>query len=153
MYGYNVYACPDQYFARAGAMASILRNRNLTLSIAGRFEGIPAYDVFGGQVAYRRPGYVGAIEYGASYRTGDHSIGLFIPFNLIRNRVQSAADIAQQNIQNSGVTDASKMTHVQGDAAFADYSINITYAYRLGKLFGNNKSAAFGAAATQTNIH
>jgi hypothetical protein len=151
LYGYNVYASPDQYFARAGVMASLLRSRNLTLSIAGRLEGIPAYDVFGGQVAYRRPGYVGAIEYGASYRSGDHSFGLFIPFNLIRNRVQSAADIAAQNIQNSGVTDASKLSHVQGDAAFADYSINITYAYRIGKLFSNNKTP-FGAAP-QTNIH
>src|SRR5260221_3088123 len=56
--GYDYYACPDQYFARAGVMASITKSRNVTLSLAGRVEGIPAYDKFGGQVAYRRPGYV-----------------------------------------------------------------------------------------------
>jgi hypothetical protein len=133
--GYNVYASPDQYFVRAGFMGSILKSKNLTLSLAGRFEGIPAYDAFGGQQAYRRPGYVVAVESGVSFRTGKHSIGLFIPYNFIKNRIQSAADIANQNLQNSVITNETEMVHVQGDAAFADYSININYSYRLGKLF------------------
>jgi hypothetical protein len=135
LYGYNVYASPDQYFVRAGFMGSLLKSQNLVLSAAYRFEGIPAYDAFGGQTAYRRPGYVMAIEYGASYRTGKHSFGLFIPFNFVRNRIQSAADIASQNLQNSVIANESEKVHVQGDAAFADYSININYSYRLGKLF------------------
>ncbi len=133
--GYNIYASPDQYFGRVGVMGSILKSRDLTLSLAARFEGIPAYDAFGGQVAYRRPGYVGAIEPGASYRIGKHSVSLFVPFNVIRNRIQSAADIADQNLQNSTITDAAEKVHVQGDAAFADYSISINYSYRLGKIF------------------
>lgn len=54
--GYNVYASPDQYFARAGVMTAVGKMKNVTLSLAGRWEGIPAYDAFGGQVAYRRPG-------------------------------------------------------------------------------------------------
>jgi hypothetical protein len=141
MYGYNLYASPDQYFARAGVMGSVAKN--LVLSAAGRFEGIPAYDVFGGQVAYRRPGYVVAFESGVSYRAGKHSFGLFIPVNFIRNRVQSAADIATQKLQNSVITNESDKVHVQGDAAFADYSININYSYRLGKLFGKKADAAF----------
>ncbi|HKO81798.1 MAG TPA: hypothetical protein VJU78_15440, partial [Chitinophagaceae bacterium] len=129
--GYNLYACPDQYFGRAGLMTSVGKRKNLTLSLAGRIEGIPAYDVFGGQVAYRRPGYVVAVESGVSYRTGQHSISLFVPYNVIRNRIQSAADIATQNIRNSGVTDPTKLVHVQGDAAFADYSISLGYAFRF----------------------
>ena len=137
--GYNVYASPDQYFVRAGAMTSVLKSKKLTLSLAGRFEGIPAYDAFGGQEAYRRPGYVIGIESGVSYIAGKHSFGLFIPYNVAKNRVQSAADIASQNLQNSVITNESEKVHVQGDAAFADYSINFIYSYRLGKLF--NKSA------------
>jgi hypothetical protein len=133
--GYNVYACPDQYFVRAGFMTSLLHSKSLGLSLAGRWEGIPAYDALGGQVAYRRPGYVVAIETGVSYRSGQHSISLFVPYNFIKNRIQSAADIADQNLQNSKIADASKKVHIQGDAAFADYSININYTYRLGKLF------------------
>jgi hypothetical protein len=133
--GYEIYASPDQYFGRAGLMTSIGKAKNLTLSLAGRVEGIPAYDVFGGQVAYRRPGYVVAIESGISYRVGKHSLSLFVPYNFIKNRIQSAADIAKQNLENSKLSDGAEKVHVQGDAAFADYSISINYSFRLGKLF------------------
>jgi hypothetical protein len=133
--GYNLYASPDQYFVRAGFMTSVLKSKNLTLSLAARAEGIPAYDAFGGQVAYRRPGYVVAVEPGVSYRTGKHSVSLFVPINFIRNRIQSAADIARQNLENSVITDESQKVRRQGDAAFADYSISINYSYRLGRLF------------------
>jgi len=129
--GYNVYACPDQYFARAGFLTSILRSKDLTFSLAGRLEGIPAYDALGSSRAYRRPGYVVAVESGVSYRTGQHAISLFVPYNFIKNRIQSAADIAEQNLTNSTITDPSKKVHVQGDAAFADYSINLSYSYRI----------------------
>jgi hypothetical protein len=138
--GYNVYASPDQYFTRAGIMTSIGKMKNVTLSLAGRFEGIPAYDVFGGQVAYRRPGYVVAVEGGVSVRRGQHSLGVFVPYNFIRNRIQSAADRASQDLQNSVISDESQKIHVQGDAAFADYSVNINYTYRIGKLFGKKVS-------------
>lgn len=129
--GYNIYASPDQYFVRAGVMTPLLKGHNLTASLAGRFEGIPAYDVFGGQVAYRRPGYVVAVEPGLSYRIGKHSVSVFVPVNVIRNRIQSAADREESKIKNE---------HVQGDAAFADYSISINYSYRLGKIFGQKAS-------------
>jgi hypothetical protein len=133
--GYNVYACPDQYLARVGVMTSILKSKALTLSLAGRWEGIPAYDAFGGQVAYRRPGYVVAVESGVSYRHNKHTLALFIPYNVVRNRIQSAADIADQNLQNASIAEPKDKVHVQGDAAFADYSINVNYTYRIGKLF------------------
>ena len=131
--GYEIYASPDQYFARAGFMTAVGKSKKLTLSLAGRVEGIPAYDAFGGQVAYRRPGYVVAIESGVSYRTGQHSFSLFVPYNFIRNRIQSAADIADQNLQNSKINDPLKYVHVQDDAAFADYSISLGYSYRIVK--------------------
>jgi len=129
--GYNLYACPDQYFIRGGVMTSALKHDNLTFSLAWRMEGIPAYDVIGGQVAYRRPGYVQAIESGITYHTGQHTINLFVPYNYKKNRIQSAADIADQNLQNSKIIDPSKFVHVQGDAAFADYSISLGYSYRF----------------------
>ncbi|MEO6734137.1 MAG: hypothetical protein ABIN01_23145 [Ferruginibacter sp.] len=131
--GYNIYACPDQYLARAGFMTAVGKAQKLTVSLAGRIEGIPAYDVLGGQVAYRRPGYVVAVEPGVSYRTGQHSVSLFVPYNVVKDRIQSAADIATQNLRNANVTDAAKMVHVQGDAAFADYSISLGYSYRFVK--------------------
>ena len=133
--GYEIYACPDQYFGRAGLMVAVDKNQNFNVSLAGRIEGIPAYDAFGGQVAYRRPGYVIAVEYGFAYTLGHHGFSLFIPYNFVKNRIQSAADIATQDLANSVITDPSKYVHVQGDAAFADYSFNVGYSYRfsLGK--------------------
>lgn len=131
--GYNLYACPDQYFARAGVMTSVLKGKNLTLSLAGRMEGIPAYDIIGGQVAYRHPGYVMAVESGVSYQKGHSTFSLFVPYNFAKNRIQSAADKADQNLQNAKITDPAKMVHVQGDAAFADYSISVGYSYRIAK--------------------
>ena len=113
--------------------------------MAGRLEGIPAYDAFGGQVAYRRPGYVVAIESGVSYRSGNHSFSLFVPYNFVKNRIQSAADIASQNLQNSVITDPAQKVHVQGDAAFADYSITIGYSYRFAK---NSKTMAAKSVPT-----
>ncbi len=131
--GYNIYASPDQYSVRAGFMLPVGKAKKVTLSLAGRYEGIPAYDAFGGQVAYRRPGYVVAIEPGISYRSGQHSFSLFVPYNFVKNRIQSAADIAKQNMQNDKITDPSKKVYIQGDAAFADYSINLSYSYRINK--------------------
>jgi hypothetical protein len=131
--GYEIYASPDQYFGRAGLMMPVGKKQNLTFSLAGRLEGIPAYDAIGGQVAYRRPGYVIAIEPGLTYRSGQHTFTLFVPKNIVRNRIQSAADIASENLQNSVITDPAKYVHVQGDAAFADYSINLGYSFRIGK--------------------
>ena len=114
-------------------MTSVGKQKNLTFSLAARLEGIPAYDAIGGQVAYRRPGYVYAIEPGVTYRIGQHTISLFVPNNVYRNRIKSAADIADQNLQNSKITDATKYVSVQGDAAFADYSISLGYSFRIVK--------------------
>jgi hypothetical protein len=136
--GYEIYASPDQYFGRLGFMSPVDKNEHLTVSLAGRLEGIPAYDAFGGQVAYRRPGYVIATEIGLSYRYGKHGISLFMPYNIVKNRIKSAADIAENELNE--FTPNYKEKH--GDAAFADYSINVGYTYRFGlgtkKLENNN---------------
>lgn len=71
------------------------------------------------------------MESGISYRKGKHGITLFVPYNIVRNRIQSAADIADQKIQNARIANPANYVHVQGDAAFADYSINLGYTYRF----------------------
>jgi len=129
--GYEIFACPDQYFLRGGFMTAVGKHKNINLSVASRWEGVPAYDVFGGEIAYRRPGYVVAVEGGISVKAGNSTFSFNVPYNFIKNRIQSAADIASQDLQNSKITDATKLVHVQGDAAFADYSINLGYSYRI----------------------
>jgi hypothetical protein len=137
--GYDLYASPDQYFARFGFMVSVFNSKALTLSLAERVEGIPAYDKFGGQVAYRRPGYVVAVEPGIAYRKGKHSISLFVPYNYFKKRIRSASDIASSVTYDANtLVDPVKYPAkkwANGDAAFADYSINVSYSYRIGKLF------------------
>lgn len=129
--GYEIFACPDQYFLRGGLMTAVGKQKNINISVAGRWEGVPAYDVFGGEIAYRRPGYVVAIESGISLKVGNSTFSFNVPYNFIKNRIQSAADIASQDLQNSKINDSAKLVHVQGDAAFADYSINLGYSYRI----------------------
>jgi hypothetical protein len=34
-------------------------------------------------------------------------------------------------LKNASISDPSQYVHVQGDAAFADYSINVGYSYRF----------------------
>jgi hypothetical protein len=72
-----------------------------------------------------------AIEPAVSYRTGRSTFSLFVPYNFKKNRIQSAADIADQNLQNSKISNQEHYVHVQGDAAFADYSINIGYSFLI----------------------
>lgn len=123
--GNNRYACPDQFFVRAGLMTTIFDN--LSVSAAIRWEGIPAEDVFGSNNAYRRPGYVVSVEPGIAYRLGNHNFSLYVPKNFIRNRVKSHNDLASEAIQKTVKPDAD----VHGDAAFADYSISFGYTYRF----------------------
>ena len=96
----NIYACFDQYFARAGFITSVGKTKDLTFSLAARWEGIPAFYVSGGNAAYHRCDYVVAIESGIFYRSGQLSFSLFVPSNFIKNRIQCATDIARQTKQN-----------------------------------------------------
>lgn len=121
---YSYFACPDQFFVRAGFMASIGHSQKLSFSLAGRYEGVPAFDLIGGSVGYRRPGEVLSVEPGIAFRSGKHTLSAFVPYALVRNRTQSAADKAYEDLYK---------TPKHGDAAFADYSISVNYAYRLGK--------------------
>jgi hypothetical protein len=50
------------------------------------------------------------------------SVNLYVPFALKRNRTQSDSD--KRRSADTG-------THVQGDAAFADYLINLGITIRL----------------------
>ncbi|MDQ3278250.1 MAG: hypothetical protein M3Q06_07980 [Bacteroidota bacterium] len=118
-YGSDVMSVPDQFMARIGA--SYMRG-NLSLSGGFRIEGIPAEDVFGGSNGFRRPGYVVSAEPVAAYRVKNTQFYLSVPVALERNRIQSVPD---------KIRTAQTGTYFQGDAAFADYSINLGVAFAL----------------------
>lgn len=118
-YGTAVMSVPDQYMMRLGANYSL---QHVTLSAGIRKECVPAKDLIGGSRGFRRPGYVVSVEPGLSYTFKKLAFFATVPVALQRNRTQSYADKLQT--QATGV-------YKQGDAAFADYSINIGMSVRL----------------------
>ena len=121
--GRSEFSCPDQYAARLGVFY-MTPLEGLTAYLGGRLEGVPAYDLFGSSAGYRRPGYVVAIEPGVGYNFSRVSLNLTVPIAVYRNRVQSYED--KVRTEDTGV-------YRHGDAAFADYLINLSFSYKFGK--------------------
>lgn len=108
----NVNSIADQYLLRLGLNYVVLPKAGLSVSIGGRFEGVPARDVIGADTGFRRPGFTVSIEPGLSWVHGKNSLSLTAPVALLRNRERS-------------VTDDLRGTH--GDASFADFLLLFTY--------------------------
>lgn len=118
-----IMSVPDQYAFRTGIFKPVGGMHGLGFGFGGRIEGIPVRDIIGGSDGFRRPGYIVSVEPSASYMIGNFTATLNVPVALIRNRTQSLTDIANSTPEN----------RVHGDAAFADYLINVGLAYRLTK--------------------
>lgn len=110
---------PDQY--RARVVVSIKANK-FTFSAGGRDECLPVHDFIGGSKGFRRPGYIISAESGVTYEFKGVTIYALAPWALIRDRTQSVPDILKT--QQTGV-------YTHGDAAFADYVINVGIGFKL----------------------
>jgi hypothetical protein len=110
---YNSVA--DQYQARLGVSQVIISKYHLSASLGGRLEGVPALDLIGGDRGFRRPGYVFSIEPGLAFATTHDAYSLSVPVAVVRNRVRSYAD---------------RLGTGQGDAAFADFLITMSYSHK-----------------------
>ena len=118
-YGSSVMSVPDQYMARAGVNLHLNR---LTISAGVRDECIPVYDLIGGSNGFRRPGYIISAEPGLTYQLKKGTIYAVVPVALKRSRTQSVPDKIRTEV--TGV-------YAQGDAAFADYAVNVGFSIRL----------------------
>jgi hypothetical protein len=94
----------------------------LTVSLAGRIEGVPVYDLVGGSDGFRRPGYAISIEPGMSVTVKSWSFSLYTPVAVYRNRERSVPDLQQS---------AATETFRHGDAAFADYLVMCNFTKRF----------------------
>ncbi|MBT1702011.1 transporter [Chryseosolibacter indicus] len=110
----------DQYFARIGG--HYVFNEMLSAGVAGRVEGIPVEDLIGDSDGFRRPGYILSVEPNLLLTHKTHSFAVNFPIALIRNRTQSLTDKQTQAITG-------QPRH--GDAAFADWLLSVTYAYKF----------------------
>jgi len=119
----NEMSVCDQYFWRLGAMFS---TNGIQVSLGARMEGIPSEDLVGKTSGFRRPGYIVSMEPAVFYSVGVHSFGVNFPIALERNRTRNVVDKTQGDDLATGKP-------IIGDAAFADWLLSITYAYRLMK--------------------
>lgn len=117
----NEMSVPDQYMIRAGGRYSF---KGIQASLGGRMECIPTHDLIGKSDGFRRPGYIISAEPSVFYTTGNHTFGINVPIALERNRTQNTIDIERTKLTNQ---------LQQGDAAFADWLLSVSYAYRFAK--------------------
>lgn len=118
-YTSDVMSVPDQYLLRAGTNWT---QKAFTLSLGARYECIPASDLIGDNTGFRRPGSVLAVEPGANYNYKQFNFYLYAPISVRNERPQSYPDKLKTIDTN---------VFSRGDAAFADYSINIGFGYRF----------------------
>ena len=117
--GSYVMSVPDQYMIRAGANFT---TKALTFSVGFRDECLPAKDLIGGSNGFRRPGYILSAEPGITYNFKKINVYAYVPIALKRDRIQSVPDKIQTRL--TGV-------YTQGDAAFADYTVNVGFSLKL----------------------
>ena len=118
-YNTDVMSVPDLFMTRAGISVMV---DQFTFAGGVRIEGLPSKDLIGGSRGFRRPGYIISAEPSVTWVTKKASFNLAVPIALQRNRTQSNSD--KRRSADTG-------THVQGDAAFADYLISAGITFKL----------------------
>lgn len=118
-YGTDVMSVPDQYMLRGGVSINVDK---LSFLAGIRDECQPAKDLLGKSGGFRRPGYIISAEPGVTYQFKKATAYAFVPFALQRNRTQSNGDKIRTQV--TGV-------YAQGDAAFADYLVNVGMTFRF----------------------
>jgi hypothetical protein len=121
---------PDQYFGRLGIAYTILPKWGLSIGVGGRVEGIPVHDFLGDSEQFRRPGIVIGIEPSIQVMKGRWTVNVSVPFALYRNRERSVADKTASDYRLANPVPGQN-PDVHGDAAFADYLISASIAYRF----------------------
>jgi hypothetical protein len=119
LYGTDVMSVPDQFMIRAGISAMVNR---FTFSAGVRDECQPSEDLIGGSRGFRRPGYIISVEPGVNYQLKKATLYAYVPVAVKRNRTQSVADKLQT---------AATGVYRQGDAAFADYLVNVGCSFKF----------------------
>ena len=126
-----IMSVPDQFSSRIAANISLSAVSNV--SIGARYEGVPVHDLIGGSAGFRRPGNIISAEPVYSYMKNNLSLSFGLPIALRRERPQSFTDLEYQKTTG---------TFRNGDAAFADYAINVGIQYTFkSKLKSKQKEA------------
>jgi hypothetical protein len=108
----------DEYLLQAGIGYMFAKVHGLTVTGGLRKEGVPAHDLIGGDLGFRRPGYAISLEPGVIYSMhGGHDlITANIDRAVFRNRIASEPDLELGQ---------------HGDAAFADWLWLASFQHRF----------------------
>lgn len=115
-----IMSVPDQYSVRAGMSWNI--SNAFSSSLGARFDAVTVEDLIGGSAGFRRPGNVLSVEPGFSYMKNNFTLNINLPIAARRDRPQSITDKETEIITGNPRN---------GDAAFADYLINVGISYRI----------------------
>lgn len=110
-------AIQDQYMIEVGASHPAPRIKGLGMTLSIRDEGVPAHDLIGNNLGFRRPGFGIALTPGFIYTRGHHMLQFSVGKVMIRDRTKSVAE------EINGVH--------EGDAAFANYVWMAGYTLRM----------------------
>ncbi len=119
LYGSSTMSVPDQYMIRAGVNLTV---NKFVFSAGVRDECLPAKDLIGESSGFRRPGYIISFEPGITYNESKFSAYAYAPYALKRSRTRSYADKTRTALTGQ---------YAHGDAAFADYLVNIGINFRF----------------------
>ena len=115
----DIMSVPDQLMLRGGVNFIVDK---FTFSAGLRNECLPVHDLIGSSNGFRRPGYIISGEPGVTYAFKKFNVYAFVPIAITRNRTQSMPD---------KISTALNGKYTQGDAAFADYAMNIGLSLRF----------------------
>ena len=110
-------AIQDQYMVEVGASHPAPRIKGLGLTLTIRDEGVPARNLIGNDLGFKRPGFGIALTPGVVYTHGVNMLQFSVGKVLIRDRTKSPAE------KVNGVH--------EGDAAFANYVWMAGYTVRM----------------------
>jgi cytochrome oxidase Cu insertion factor (SCO1/SenC/PrrC family) len=126
-------AIQDQYMLEVGGSHPAPKIKGLGLTLALRVEGVPAHNLIGNDLGFRRPGFGLALTPGFIYTHGPHMLQFSVGKVLVRDRTKSVPE------QINGVH--------EGDAAFANYVWMAAYTLRMPSKRSVATSSSLAAAA------
>jgi peroxiredoxin len=110
-------AIQDQYMLEVGASHPAPRIKGLGMLLTIRAEGVPAHNLIGNDLGFRRPGFGVALTPGVIYTRGHNMLQFSVGKVMIRDRTKSVAE------EVNGAH--------EGDAAFANYVWMAGYTLRM----------------------
>jgi thiol-disulfide isomerase/thioredoxin len=112
-------AIQDSYMLEVGVSHPAPKIPGLGLTLSVRDEGVPAHNILGDNLGFRRPGFGIALTPGFIYTNGNHMLQFTVGKAIFRDRTKSVAE------EVNGVH--------EGDAAFANYIWQAAYTLKMPK--------------------